>query len=652
MDPANPIQPIPVPVTADWADPLFERPFIELDEQRTEPEPHRYVHGGFEGTDARFSFYFPAAERYCGRFFHNTYPMATTSDIGPFPIAFEVATGDLAFTLDSGAFYVQTNNGGVFRNAAVDPSIAAWRVNAAAAKFARVVAERVYGAHRCYGYLFGGSGGAYQTMGAAENTDSIWDGFVPFVPGCNHAIPSMFTVRMNALRILRERDRFPGIVDALEPGGSGDPYADLDAEEAEAFREVSRMGFPLRGWYGHAAMDSGYFANISGMIPAMDPGYAEDFWSQPGYLGSDPAASIQACRQRFPTTVAATATGSRATITIVAAPESDMANSHVVVISGDAAGASLPVARQCGTEVALVSHLDPAVIEALKPGDAVALDNSWALALETYHRHQVPGETEYLGWNQFRDAKGNPRYPQRPVQVGPAGTANSAGSVLTGNVHGKVLMLACLLDIDSFPWQADWYRGQARARLGDRFEDTFALWFIENAHHENPMTSLARAHAVSYGPALKQALRDLAGWVERGVKPCETRYQVVDAQVIVPATASKRGGVQPVIQLVANGGECAEVAVGQPVRFEATVAVPPGQGRVVAVEWDFDGSGDFPHTGQLAATAEEVRVEATHAYSCPGIYFAVLRAASHRTGDGTTPHCRIQNLARVRIVVR
>ena len=39
-------------------------------------------------------------------------------------------------------------------------------------------------------------------------------------------------------------------------------------------------------------MDSGYFANISGMIPAMDPTYAEDFWSRPGYLGTDPASTI------------------------------------------------------------------------------------------------------------------------------------------------------------------------------------------------------------------------------------------------------------------------------------------------------------------------------------------------------------------------
>ena len=72
-------------------------------ELRQQPEPHRYVHGGFRGTDARFSFYFPPAERYQRRFFHNTYPLALSEDIGPFPIAFDVATGNLAFTIDSGA---------------------------------------------------------------------------------------------------------------------------------------------------------------------------------------------------------------------------------------------------------------------------------------------------------------------------------------------------------------------------------------------------------------------------------------------------------------------------------------------------------------------------------------------------------------------
>src|SRR5687767_3244359 len=94
-----------VQVTEDWTDPLFSEPYVEVDEQRDRPVPHRYVHGGFRGTEARFSFYFPSADRYEGRFFHNTYPMAVTADIGPFPIEFEVAIGDLPFTLDSGAYY-------------------------------------------------------------------------------------------------------------------------------------------------------------------------------------------------------------------------------------------------------------------------------------------------------------------------------------------------------------------------------------------------------------------------------------------------------------------------------------------------------------------------------------------------------------------
>ena len=118
-----------VQVTENSVDPLFNDPYIEVNELRERPASHRYVHGGFRGTQARFSFYFPPAAQYQGRFHHNTYPLATSADIGPFPIAFEVATGNLSFTLDSGAYYVQTNMGGAFRRG--DPSIAAYRVNKA-----------------------------------------------------------------------------------------------------------------------------------------------------------------------------------------------------------------------------------------------------------------------------------------------------------------------------------------------------------------------------------------------------------------------------------------------------------------------------------------------------------------------------------------
>ena len=117
--------------------------------------------------------------------------------------AFDVAIGDLGFTIDSGAYYVQTNMGGAFALGGADPSIAAYRANAAAAKYSRVVAAELFGDHRSYGYLYGGSGGAYQTLGGAEHTSGVWDGFMPYVLGSNSATPSVWTVRLNALRVLR-----------------------------------------------------------------------------------------------------------------------------------------------------------------------------------------------------------------------------------------------------------------------------------------------------------------------------------------------------------------------------------------------------------------------------------------------------------------
>jgi hypothetical protein len=640
--------PKPLQVTETTIDPDYQTPYVIIDEERSEPVPHRYVHGGFEGTEARFSFYFPPAGQYEGRFFHNTYPMAVTSDIGPFPIQFEVAVGDLGFTIDSGAYYVQTNNGGLFRIMGADPAIAAYRVNAAAAKFSREMARKVYGReHRPYGYLFGGSGGAYQTLGAAENTQGVWDGFVPFVPGCDHAIPSMFTARMHALRTLRRRNKLPGIADAVAPGGSGDPYADLNEEEAGALREATLMGWPPLAWYRHATLDSGYFANISGMIPAMDPTYADDFWSQPGYLGGNPSASIHADRYRLETTVAAIHQGPPISVTLADAPTGDVANAHLVVTSGEAAGASLPIASVNGAKLELIAHLDPRVA-ALKPDDAVRVDNSWALALETYHRHQLPPSESYYGWNQFRGPDGKPLYPQREVLIGPMGTINAAGSMLEGKFSGKMLMLSCLMDIDAHPWQADWYRGQAET--AGRSAD-YALYFVERAHHENPLNALQRANIVSFAGALQQALRDLAAWVEKGEEPLRTVYAVKDTQVLVSDDAAVRKGIQPVIALTANGGERAEVKVGEAVEFTASIVAPPGAGKIVSAEWDFEGTGDYPDMADFAP-AEGVTLSPAHAYAKPGTYFAVLRAALQREGDASTQYARVQNLAQVRVVVR
>src|SRR3546814_15537663 len=95
--------------------------------------------------------------------------------------------------------------------------------------------------------------------------------------------------------------------------------------------------------------------------------------------------------------------------------------------------------------------------------------------------------------------------------------------------------------------------------------------------------------------ALQQGLRDLAAWVEKGVRPSSTQYRVDDAQVVLPDKAARRGGIQPVIPLQANGGVRADVAVGAPVPLGARIDVPPNAGRVVPSAWDSEAPGSYPH---------------------------------------------------------
>jgi hypothetical protein len=385
------------------------------------------------------------------------------------------------------------------------------------------------------------------------------------------------------------------------------------------------------------------------MMPVMDPSYAEDFWSKPGYLGTDPQSAIGKSRFRFDSTVAEVS-GPPFVIELADLPDGDGQDAHLVVLSGAAAGVSLPINRVEGRTVRLIAVLDHEKAAAIRPRDKVRIDNSWALALQTYHRHQLPPTEDYYGWNQFRDASGKPLYPQRDVLIGPSGTANAAGSTLTGAIHGKVLMLSALMDIDAYAWQADWYRSLVKSAIGADFDDRFALWFVDRAHHENPLTPLQHTQVASYGGALQQALRDLAAWVETGKKPSETNYRVVDTQVLVPDRAADRGGVQPVVTLAANRGAHAEVKAGEAVSLTAVIEVPPGAGKVVAAEWDFAGTGSST-PAEIGAPAERVTLSASHAYAEPGIHFAVLRVASQRQGNPLTPYGCVLNLARARIVV-
>lgn len=186
----------------------FRKPYVDVDEWRDTPVRHRYVHGGFADHGTRFSIYFPPDDAYQGRFFQHITPAPGGEHRA------QTARGQedrISFAVSSGAYFLKTNGGGADPG---DPTVAGFRANAAAARHSRVVAQWVYGPHRVHGYAYG-SGGGYRTIAGAENTDGVWDGFVPYVIGSPMAIPNVFSVRMHAQRVLRHR--LDTIVDALEP---------------------------------------------------------------------------------------------------------------------------------------------------------------------------------------------------------------------------------------------------------------------------------------------------------------------------------------------------------------------------------------------------------------------------------------------------
>ena len=160
-------------------------------------------------------------------------------------------------------------------------------------------------------------------------------------------------------------------------------------------------------------------------------------------------------------------------------------------------------------------------------------------------------------------------------------------------------------------------------------------------------------HAVAYSGTVQYALRELSRWIEQGIDPPPTsEYWVRDGQVHVPTSAAERKGVQPVVHLEVNGGERAEVRVGEAITLIARIEMPPAPGKVVSAKWDFEGGGTYPNAAELDdPTSQTIRLTATHTFTQPGTYFPALRAAAQHEGDPSTPFARAMNLGRVRVVV-
>jgi hypothetical protein len=450
---------------------------------------------------------------------------------------------------------------------------------------------------------------------------------------------------------------------------------------------LTQLGFPPRALFDFESIARDYAGSVWGCFAdwcvEWDPAYFEDFWTQPGYLGADAPESLAAARIRLERAVADPVTAEEGSalglpLTYMAMlegpkeappvalriddlpPGDELRGATLTVTSGAAAGRTLYVAGVVGEDIVLpaesLTHYHG--LSGIRAGDEVLIDNSQYLAFQTLHRHQVRPDPRP---DEPFCVAGRPIYPQRPEFLGHRVVHRARGSHFTGRFPGKMIVVQMLMDEGAWPDNAVHYHGLVEEAWGPRAGEHLRLWFVDHSLHAwwpvPPQPGAPRpvrtTRIIDYNGVVQQALRDLAAWVERGIAPPGgTEYEYVDGQIVVPPTAKARKGIQPVVALTANGAERADVAAGEAVAFRAEVDVPPGAGTIVAAEWDFDGSGDYPLVEtRLDGSAGRLTLTASHAFAKPGTYFPALRVTSHRQGDLTTPHARIRNLGRVRVVV-
>ena len=244
------------------------------------------MQGGFKGTETEFSLHFPPADRYEGRFLHHI-----EGGGGGTPTA---QPGDIALVCAYGGYLVVSNQGHTGPDAThLDREIHHYGASVASARHARAVAAEMYGEPPHHGYLWGGSGGAGRTIAMLEHAPDLYQGAVVYI--LPHVAQQVLCAAVaNTARVLG--NSLERVIDATAPGGSGDPFAGLDAEQRDALAAAYRVGFP-RG-----AEDQIYPVSIAlnGVVPGLvdfDPGYFDDFWTEPGYGGTNDslrAARIQA----------------------------------------------------------------------------------------------------------------------------------------------------------------------------------------------------------------------------------------------------------------------------------------------------------------------------------------------------------------------
>jgi hypothetical protein len=677
-------------------DDFFGAPYVDVDEWREAPSPHRHVHGGFEGTDTRFTFYFPPADGYRGRMYQ---PLegANAGHEDSFGNEHGNLLGGLPMMVRLGGYMVESNMGhigDVFDpKAGEDPTIYGFRAAGETGRFSKFIAAQVYGEPPHHSYVWGGSGGARRSPLCLQYAPGVWDAAMPFMGDANVADHGDFSLlrtqggnfacMFNVQRLLG--DKLADVVDAMQPGGSGNPFEGLDYFQREELANLYRLGYP-RGDEWVIGQPSGtiwLWCSMADRLRTDYPDYFESFWTKPGYVGHD-----------SPEQVSKDLVNTTATITRVLTARDFMENPEfrepqyqrlrpsAVMLAGTR-GLDLPIAIEVGGidgyklgmgvrlktgaaagrqlftmyfagGVLLCDGAGEASNERftdVQVGDEVELDNRSFLAWCYSYRHHV---LDFEEW-QFLRVDGQDVHIQHEIPT----ASPFMGVHYSGQYEGKLMWVHHTHDASLWPPQGIAYRNAVlKAQGPEGLANNFRLRWTENAEHvpaEFVPSSPGRKSntwLIDYRPVIEQCLADLADWVEQGVEPASSNFSYADGLITLPATAAERGGIQPVLTVSANGGARAEVKVGEAVTLEVHAETPPGAGTIVSAAWDFDGRGTYPfvHT-EVDGTTADVTLATTHAFEAPGTYFVTALVHSHRDGAAGIPDRRIPNLASARVVV-
>jgi len=680
-------------------DSYFGAPYIDRDEHRSEPRSHRVVHGGFADTDTRFNFYFQSEEGYRSRMFQ---PMegghaGHENIFGEGPVA-KISGGlEMAFRL--GGYMVESNCGHIGDDidprGGEDPTLYGFRAAIESARLSRHLAEQIYGAPPANGYVYGGSGGGRRSPGCLEYGAGVYTGALPYHSGGNiepwgttsrvrSEQPVHFGLMFNVQRLLG--DRIGSVIDAMAPGGSGDPCAGLNVHQREELTNLYRLGFP-RGDEFMISQPFGQiwlWTSIADMLLEDDADYFRAFWSEPGYLGHDEPQFVENDVIDVEATVARVLTArdlqenmefADPALQALAYPSIFIAmlnqtmdlpmaiqlegvgsgyrrGAGVYVQTGEAAGRRLYAMGESNDIFFLDGRGEANLLRAtgVKAGDKVRVDNRPFLAFCYYYRHHISDDPIC----DFLRIDGKPIYPQHAVPL----ASPLMGVPYCGQYEGKLMWIHATHDSSLWPPQGLTYKRAVEQAQGlEGAQENFRIRWTENAEHTPPMmvpmqpNRSAANWLITFQGLVEQSLKDLIDWVEQGIDPASTQFTFSDGKINLPKSAGERGGIQPVIAVTANGAARIETAVGEKITLEVIAEVPPGAGTIIALEWDFDGKGTYPVKEEVTGTDARMRSMVTHAFDTAGTYFPTARVTSHRDGDCAAVTRRIENLAAARVIV-